>query len=98
MPRPIATVLLGVLLLQAEGAPVPPARVGTAEVVVALMGANPQEVVQKLRSRAVLDAIARSDEARRLRCVRLDKDPGAWLATRLKTSVDEKLGVLTIRV
>ena len=61
--------------------------------VVAPPKGNPREVAAQLRSESV-GAVARAG----LRCLKGKEDPAGWLAARLRTSVDEKRGTLTIRL
>lgn len=79
-------------------APAPPQRLVTAEAVVAPPKANPREVSAKLLSGPILSATVRSSPAQSLACLREEKDPSAWLASRLRTTIDEKKGTLTIRL
>src|SRR5262245_6728447 len=98
MRRLAATVLLGVLLLQAGAAPAPPSRAATAEAILTLGDANPQQVAKHLRTADVLRAIVQSPKARQLACLKREKNPETWLAARLDVGVDERRRALTIRV
>ena len=64
-------------------APAPPPRSGVAEAVVNGFGAGPSGVRRRLLEE-LLPLALRSSKARALACLRGEKDPAAWLGTRLR--------------
>jgi hypothetical protein len=99
MPSHAWTLLLA---LCASGpvyaAPVPPARLVTAETVVKPLQGGPRDLATRLLSAPLTGAAARSRAAVALGCLSGEKNPSAWLAARLRVTVDEVRGTVTIRL
>lgn len=75
-------------------APAPALQLVTAEAVVAYFKGNPREIAARLASPATLRNAVQSQGAGIL--LAGEKDPAAWLASRLRTTVDERQGSITI--
>lgn len=99
MPRHAWTLLLALCASGlAYAAPVPPTRLVTAETVVKPLQGGPRELATRLLSAPLAGAAVRSREAVALGCLSGEKNPTAWLAARLRVSVDEVRGTVTVRL
>jgi hypothetical protein len=81
-----------------KAAPAPPARLVTAEAVVKPLQGGPRELATRLSSAPLAGAAARSRDAVALGCLSGEKNPASWLAARLRVSVDEVRGTVTVRL
>lgn len=81
----------------AVATPVPPPRLVTAEAVLKPVRNGPRDLAALLTSWPVLNAALRS-RATALGCLRHERDPHAWLKSRLKVAVDSDRGTVTLRL
>jgi hypothetical protein len=81
----------------AVAAPVPPPRLVTAEAVVKPPRGDLRELAAKLASAPFLSGVARSRTAAGLACLS-GENPSAWLAARLRASVDADRGTVVLRL
>jgi hypothetical protein len=99
MPRHAWALLLALCAAgSVYAAPAPPARLVTAETVVKPLQGGPRELATRLLSAPLAGAAVRSREAVALGCLSGEKNPTSWLATRLRVSVDEVRGTVTVRL
>jgi len=84
---------------QAMGAPAPPDRLVTAEVVLRLDDpAALNAIAAKLRSAQVLREVVGGQKVRQMTCIKGEKDPAGWLASRLEVTGDPKGLSMTLRL
>src|SRR5262249_51227185 len=83
----------------APGAPAPPVRLVSAEVVLRVNDpAAVPRLAARLKSRAVLGELARWQKTRQLGCLMGVADPAEWLAWRLEVSGNPKERSMTLRL
>ena len=83
----------------APGAPAPPVRLVSAEVVLRVNDpAAVPRLAARLKSRAVLGELARWQTTRQLGCLMGVADPAEWLASRLEVSGNPKERSMTLRL
>src|SRR5882724_3442057 len=84
----MAALALGLLAAGTSlAAPAPPDRLVTAEVVLRLDDpAALTAVAGKLRSAAVLREVVGWQKVRQMSCIKGEKDPAGWLASRLEVT------------
>jgi hypothetical protein len=83
----------------AMGAPAPPDRLVTAEVVLRLDDpAALNAVAAKLRSAPVLRVVVGGQKVREMSCIKAEKDPAGWLASRLEVKGNPKERSMTLRL
>jgi hypothetical protein len=81
------------------GAPAPPVRLVSAEVVLRVNDpAAVPRLAARLKSRAVLGELARWQTTRQLGCLKGVADPAEWLASRLEVSGNPKERSMTLRL
>jgi len=81
------------------GAPAPPGRLVTAEVVLRLDDPGSlNAVAAKLRSAPVLREVVGWQKVREMSCIKAEKDPAGWLASRLEVTGDPKGLSMTLRL
>jgi len=93
---PLALLVLPAALASAAPAPLP--RSGTAEAVLGAPNVRDPEAVRQLFLRQLLPQALRSDQVRRLSCLRGERDPSAWLAGRLHVEADGKRNAVRVRL
>jgi hypothetical protein len=83
----------------APAAPAPPGRLVTAEVVLRLDDPGSlNAVAAKLRSAPVLREVVGGQKVRQMTCIKGEKDPAGWLASRLEVTGDPKERSMTLRL